>query len=255
MSCQKLKVPKGYSIAVLHAHSTASDGMVTPTQLVADAAQTGIKVLALTDHDTLSGIDQAKKAGKRYGVEIIVGEEIQTKIPRVLHIIGLFLKEKIPHNKSPLETIRMIHQQGGLAIVPHPFSRLLNLVPTPTASIQQKDLFNILKYTHVDGIEIKYPSITQTSKLKLISFYRQHAEKLGAQIGSSDSHFGSKDLLTNYTLFPGKTDQDLFWAIKNKKTRAIKGQSHPIPKKDLILQNLKSLTLMSAKRYLPFIDY
>ena len=243
------------SIAVLHSHSNVSDGMVTPTQMVKDAAEAGVQVLALTDHDTLSGISEAKKAGKRFGVEIVIGEEIQTAVPRGLHIIGLFLKEKRPKKKRVLETIEIIHAQLGLAIIPHPFGRFFGRVPMPTASIQQKDLLNILKHTYVDGIEMQYPNLTSPSKSKLENFYKHNSTRLGAQIGSADSHFGSKDLLTNYTLFPGKTAQDLYFAIKNRKTRAVSGTSLPIAKKDLILQNLKSLVVMSAKRYLPFVEY
>lgn len=247
--------PKGYSKAILHSHTKYSDGMVSPAELVYAAKEVDVRVLAITDHDTLSGINEAKKAGKKFGVEIIVGEEIQTAIPRLLHIVGLFLKEKIPHNKSVLETIDRIHSQDGLAIIPHPFSKLLNLVPMPTASIQEKDLLNILKHTYVDGIEMKFPLLSSLQEARLVKFYRQHAKILGAQIGSADSHFGSKDLLANYTIFPGITAQDLYLAIKNRKTIAIKGPSPNIPIRELIMQNLKSLTIMSAKRYLPFIDY
>ena len=87
---ENLKTSGQYSIAILHAHSTASDGKVSPSKLVTIAAQKGVRILALTDHDTLAGISEAKKAGKKFGVEIIIGEEIQTAFPRLLHIIGLF---------------------------------------------------------------------------------------------------------------------------------------------------------------------
>ena len=48
----------------LHMHSTASDGTLTPTELVEEAKKSGLKVMALTDHDTLDGIDEAKAKQK-----------------------------------------------------------------------------------------------------------------------------------------------------------------------------------------------
>ena len=251
---ENLKTSGQYSIAILHAHSTASDGMVSPSKLVTIAAQKGVRILALTDHDTLAGISEAKKAGKKFGVEIIIGEEIQTAFPRLLHIIGLFLKAKIPHNKSLIETINLIHAQGGLAIIPHPFVKLFNIIPSPTASIQKKDLIKIIERTKIDGIEIKHPSYNQNVQTEIKKFYCEHSKKLGAEIGASDSHFGQKDLLTNYTIFPGKTSRELYLAIKSKTTIALDGLKFPIPKKDILAQNIKGLAVVGAKRYLPFFD-
>lgn len=56
----------------LHTHSTASDGSLFPSQLVALAAQNGLAALALTDHDTLDGLAEARTAGRVHGLEIIV---------------------------------------------------------------------------------------------------------------------------------------------------------------------------------------
>ncbi|MDQ0339009.1 putative metal-dependent phosphoesterase TrpH [Caldalkalibacillus uzonensis] len=63
----------------LHIHSTASDGVYTPEELVKKAAKSGLKTISITDHDTLAGIEEAKKAGKRYGVRVIPGVELSTK--------------------------------------------------------------------------------------------------------------------------------------------------------------------------------
>lgn len=60
----------------LHAHSTASDGKRTPTGLVELAAERGVDVLALTDHDTLRGVEEAQAAGRRLGVAVLPGIEI-----------------------------------------------------------------------------------------------------------------------------------------------------------------------------------
>lgn len=76
----------------LHAHTTASDGMLTPTQLVQRASRLGLKVLAVTDHDTVAGIPEALAAGPLYGVEVIPGVEINTDVPGAeVHVLGYFI--------------------------------------------------------------------------------------------------------------------------------------------------------------------
>ena len=76
----------------LHTHSTASDGTLTPTELVAHAREVGLKALALTDHDTVAGVEEALAAGEKYGVEVIPGCEISAETPDYrMHILGLFL--------------------------------------------------------------------------------------------------------------------------------------------------------------------
>uniref|UniRef100_A0A7N0TW49 Polymerase/histidinol phosphatase N-terminal domain-containing protein n=1 Tax=Kalanchoe fedtschenkoi TaxID=63787 RepID=A0A7N0TW49_KALFE len=62
----------------LHCHSTCSDGFLSPTKVVERAYENGVKVLALTDHDTMSGIPEALVAARRLGVKIIPGVEIST---------------------------------------------------------------------------------------------------------------------------------------------------------------------------------
>lgn len=62
--------------ADLHCHSTASDGVDAPTRVVERAAAAGLKVLSLTDHDTLDGVAEAQAAGEKFGVEIVPGVEL-----------------------------------------------------------------------------------------------------------------------------------------------------------------------------------
>ena len=57
----------------LHTHTTASDGQYTPTQLVTLAAQNGLNILAITDHDTMDGLDEGIEAGKRLGITVLRG--------------------------------------------------------------------------------------------------------------------------------------------------------------------------------------
>lgn len=72
----------------LHLHTTASDGTDTPSALVSLAAEKGFELLAITDHDTMSGVREAQEAGKRLGVRIISGVEISAGGDTEVHVLG-----------------------------------------------------------------------------------------------------------------------------------------------------------------------
>ncbi|HTX49636.1 MAG TPA: PHP domain-containing protein, partial [Caulobacteraceae bacterium] len=74
----------------LQSHSTFSDGELTPAQVVAAAAQAGVELLALTDHDTVDGLPEAAAAAAEIGIELVPAVEISTIDPRGrdLHICG-----------------------------------------------------------------------------------------------------------------------------------------------------------------------
>ena len=79
----------------LHTHSTASDGTLPPAELVAEAARAGLAAIALTDHDTLAGLPEAREAGRRAGIEVIAGVELSVADgERSVHMLGLFLPER-----------------------------------------------------------------------------------------------------------------------------------------------------------------
>ena len=73
----------------LHVHTTASDGTFTPTEAVKLAAETGLRAMAVTDHDNMRGCAEAVRAGEACGVEIVPGIEISTKFRQSVHILGV----------------------------------------------------------------------------------------------------------------------------------------------------------------------
>ncbi len=76
----------------LHAHSTASDGVLSPAQLVAHAAHLGLKVLAITDHDSTDGVAEGVVAASERGITLIPGVEINTDVPgNEVHVLGYFV--------------------------------------------------------------------------------------------------------------------------------------------------------------------
>lgn len=78
----------------LHIHTTASDGMYSPRDLVKMAQAAGLKTIAITDHDTLEGIEEARQAGMEYSVNIIAGIELSTKYKgRNVDILGYYVTE------------------------------------------------------------------------------------------------------------------------------------------------------------------
>lgn len=74
----------------LHTHSTASDGSMSPAEIVRLAREKGLSAIALTDHDTVDGVEEALEEGKRSGVEVIPGIEISVDFKPEMHILGYF---------------------------------------------------------------------------------------------------------------------------------------------------------------------
>jgi predicted metal-dependent phosphoesterase TrpH len=99
----------------LHTHSTASDGSMSPAELVKHAKSVGLAAVALTDHDTVDGIGEALEEGKRIGIEVIPGIEISVKYKPEMHILGLFPNgenyEKIRHELTAIKQGRDIRNR------------------------------------------------------------------------------------------------------------------------------------------------
>lgn len=80
----------------IHSHSTASDGDLTPRDLVAHAARAGITTLALTDHDTVDGLDEAQEAARAEGLDFIPGIELTVSVPHgSMHLLA-YLPDTAP---------------------------------------------------------------------------------------------------------------------------------------------------------------
>lgn len=96
----------------LHCHSTASDGMLSPEALVSYAASKGVRVMALTDHDELAGLAQARAAAEQHGILFINGVEISvTWKKRTLHIVGLRIDPHSPKLLAAFQAVREGREQ------------------------------------------------------------------------------------------------------------------------------------------------
>jgi predicted metal-dependent phosphoesterase TrpH len=96
------------SIGDFHTHSTRSDGRLTPTALVDLAASRGVRVLALTDHDTLDGLDEAiEAAGRHPGMLLVPGVELSCDVPGTeVHMLGLFVDRQDSRLLGELDRFR-----------------------------------------------------------------------------------------------------------------------------------------------------
>ena len=91
----------------LHSHSTRSDGLLTPRELVARAAQNGVTVLALTDHDEVGGVSEARTAAGLEGIALVNGVEISvTWNGHTLHVVGLHVDPGCSELVAGLEHVR-----------------------------------------------------------------------------------------------------------------------------------------------------
>lgn len=77
----------------LHTHTTYSDGELTPYELIAKAKSIGCQLIAITDHDTVSGISEGRQAAAELGIEFIPGIEISTQEQEEVHILGYGIDE------------------------------------------------------------------------------------------------------------------------------------------------------------------
>jgi predicted metal-dependent phosphoesterase TrpH len=92
----------------LHIHSTASDGKLTPAEIIKEAAGRGLTYIALTDHDTVDGVAPAQAAAQAFPqLKVIPGVEISTDIPQgEVHVLGYFIDYTDPEFKSTLDRFR-----------------------------------------------------------------------------------------------------------------------------------------------------
>jgi hypothetical protein len=95
-------------VVELHAHTTASDGDLTPTALVAHAAAATVTVLAITDHDTVAGVAEARDAAAGLGVTVVPGIELTARVPHgSMHLLGYFGSPSPAPLVNQLETLRI----------------------------------------------------------------------------------------------------------------------------------------------------
>jgi len=190
-------------------HTSYSDGVTSPEDVLNYyALHSSSSVIAITDHDTLDGALHARKHAQEhpdlYGhLEVIVGEEVSTSDG---HVIGLFLQKWIPPGLDARTTIDAIHDQGGIAVAPHPYTSWMRWAGLVGVG-------KLIKELPFDAVETRNANFTEV-------FANRKAERNAdgkARLGSSDGHFlGAAGFC--FTDFPGRTAEDLRQAVYQRTT-------------------------------------
>ena len=203
-----------------HCHTTASDGMVTPAELVKAAKERSVDLIAVTDHDTMRATRETRELGEAVGLTVVEGQEVTTAWPAQTHIIGWYLTKPVKSGMSLADTVAAIDDQGGLVIVPHPF------MPVYFGSMQPRMLERLIDKHSVDGIEMLSTVPMGSRRRKLLAdFYEAHKQRLGAVIGASDCHFGAHDMARKLTRYEG----DFRTAVEQRTTVPVDGRRTRIP--------------------------
>src|SRR5258706_6584805 len=172
-------------IADPHCHTLGSDGMVTPAELVDAAVAMGVNLIAITDHDTMANAAEVVERGAAAGIAVVPGQEVTTKWPAMTHVVGWFLEKPIARSMSVLDTVKAIHEQGGLAVIPHPF------MPTFFASMQPDMLLRLIDREPVDGIEVLFTAPAGAGRRRILGeFIGVHSQRIGAPLGATHCQFG-----------------------------------------------------------------
>lgn len=104
----------------LHTHSTASDGLYPPAELVRLAREAGLTRIGLVDHDTTDGLAEAMAAGERLGVTVVPGIEVNTDLPNKqgeVHVLGYYIEYDSPGFQAALRTLRDARERRGERMV------------------------------------------------------------------------------------------------------------------------------------------
>jgi predicted metal-dependent phosphoesterase TrpH len=196
--------------ADLHLHTRASDGLMSPQDLVDFVEnETDLDVIAITDHDETSAALEAREWAVQHGyrVQVMPGVEVST---RNGHLLALFIEERPPALQSLESTAEWVVARGGLCIAPHPFTRW-------THSLSSRAIRPILDSGVLAAVEVFNASLAgRASRPHAVRFAQQHGL---ATIGSSDAHMLAMVGLAR-TRFPGRTADDLRHAIVRATTVA-----------------------------------
>ena len=201
-----------FSKADTHIHTTYSDGLMTPQEVIDYVAQhTDLSVIAITDHETAEGAFIAQAYARQYApqLDVIIGQEISTEDGDV---VGLFLNSTLPVCKTAAEAIEAIHAHNGLAIAVHPFSRWVSCN-------YLKGVGDKVFALPFDGIEVRNGVPANVICNPVTKWFNRRAKNSRAELGGSDSHV-SFTVGQPYTRFPGRTADDFRWAVRDGTVQA-----------------------------------
>lgn len=198
--------------ADLHIHTVASDGTADVASILQRvAADRVLDVIAITDHERIDAAvaAQSMAADQGLAVDVVVGEEVTTLGG---HLLALWVDRPIRPYRSVRNTIKAVHDAGGLAIPAHP------LVPYPLCAqgwVLRSLLDDADETVHPDGLETFNPTaLGRPWHDRVVRFADEHHL---ARVGNSDAH--ALDAVgVGWTTFEGRTAADLRHAIEQRRT-------------------------------------
>jgi predicted metal-dependent phosphoesterase TrpH len=204
-------------LADLHVHTVHSyDGTSSVSAVLKHAADyTDLDVIAITDHDTMDGVQEALDLAPSYGIEVIPGCEVSTADG---HMLALFIERPIPAGLSLVQTVRLVGEQGGLCVAAHPTAR--GMTSLSFADIHLALLQPGVRKTLV-GVEAFNGGLVYTGSNPLVEALSKTLPL--AQVGNSDSHV-LRTIGHGASRFEGKTAADLRKALMKHSTRVVYGQ-------------------------------
>lgn len=193
--------------ADVHIHSIASDGTASAAEILDFAENhTDLDLIAIADHERIEAAIECQRLARERGsrIQVVVAEEVTT---RSGHLLGVFLQARLKRSQRLETTVAEIHEQGGLAIVPHPFSAF-------TLGMRKHAILRVHlskdPLVYWDALEGYNPSTA--GRYGRAATARVAAELGLPLVGNSDAH--TVDTIGDgYTLFPGAVAEDYRQAV------------------------------------------
>ena len=213
--------PRSFGRADLHIHPSGNWADAETTIAIYAALRgSGLQVAVLTEHDRIDVAQAlvARSHDEGFPVELMVGEEITTSQG---HLLGIGLSTRVPRFGSLSDTIALIHDQGGVAVVAHP------LLPAYMAAPERLlvELAEGDPHRRPDALEGMHPTAAWVPGWR--RSVKRLAERCGyALVGGSDAHT-ARSVGRVWTSFPGTTSTDLIAAIGSRETSTA-GQRHSL---------------------------
>ena len=192
----------------LHVHSNCSDGRDEVRTILRAAVKRGLAGLSITDHDTLQGSFKAQKIIREEKLELILipGAEVTTSEG---HLLCLGIEELPPRGQSPEETADMAREQGGIAIVPHPYHPFRHAI----GRVPDCDAVEVYNSKHLFGIA--------NARAR-----REAKKRHLPMVAGSDSHFAATVGL-GVTEIPASNAAEVVQAIRAGRTRVMGKRTPP----------------------------
>jgi predicted metal-dependent phosphoesterase TrpH len=193
--------------ADMHIHTIASDGTASVAQILDHVeSHTDLDVIAVADHERIEAAVECQRLARERGcrVQVAVAEEVTT---RSGHLLGVFLQARLKRNQRLETSVAEIHEQGGLAIVPHPFSAF-------SLGIRKNAIMRV--HTSKDPL-VYWDALEGFNPSTAGRYGRAATARLAVElglpvVGNSDAH--TIDTIGDgYTTFPGSTLEDYRRAV------------------------------------------